>query len=287
MDALPGARDIRLLVVDIDGTCMDAAGDVSVGVRRALRRARDAGLSLAVATGRTHQTALDFHALTGSTLPLISYDGALLKARAATGFERRWPLAPDPTQAVLDLLRRRAWREHIVAYVHVAGEIVATQISATAQALAARRGLRIERVDSLAPYVTGGVDHVSLIAHEAKPLYEFRAALREDPSAPELRFGVPVPTRNVDGGLLLSLSPARADKGRALAYLAQTMLGLERRQVAAIGDGLNDVGMLEYAGIGIAMGQARDAVKAAADAVAPDIESDGVAAAIEGLVSGA
>jgi hydroxymethylpyrimidine pyrophosphatase-like HAD family hydrolase len=62
------------------------------------------------------------------------------------------------------------------------------------------------------------------------------------------------------------------------------MLGLESAQVMTLGDNFNDLEMLQYAGIGVAMGDAPDGVKAIADWVAPSVEADGVVAAIEKFV---
>ena len=70
-------------------------------------------------------------------------------------------------------------------------------------------------------------------------------------------------------------------KGTAVRYLAEEHLGLKPENVMAIGDNFNDVEMLEYAGRGIAMGNAPEPVQALANWVAPDVEKDGVAAAIE------
>jgi Cof subfamily protein (haloacid dehalogenase superfamily) len=69
-------------------------------------------------------------------------------------------------------------------------------------------------------------------------------------------------------------------KGRALARLAE-QLGIAREEVVAIGDNLNDLDMIEYAGLGIAMGNGAAAVKAAAGWVCPTQAEDGVAVAIE------
>ena len=61
-------------------------------------------------------------------------------------------------------------------------------------------------------------------------------------------------------------------------------MGLRPENVMAIGDGFNDVEMLEYAGIGVAMGNAPPAVKAIADWVAPTVEADGVVRAIQSWI---
>ncbi len=72
-----------------------------------------------------------------------------------------------------------------------------------------------------------------------------------------------------------------ANKGTGVRYLAEELLGLQRTNVMTIGDNFNDVEMLEYAGIGVAMGNAPAAVKAITQWVAPDVEQDGAVAAIE------
>ena len=74
------------------------------------------------------------------------------------------------------------------------------------------------------------------------------------------------------------------NKGAAVRCLAEEILGLKAQNVMAIGDNFNDVEMLEYAGLGVAMGNAPVDVKAIANWVAPDVEQDGAAAAIEAFV---
>jgi len=74
-----------------------------------------------------------------------------------------------------------------------------------------------------------------------------------------------------------------ASKGQALAFLAQK-LGVSQAETMAIGDNDNDEDMVAWAGLGVAMGNASAAVKAAADYVAPSIEQDGAAEAIERFI---
>lgn len=80
--------------------------------------------------------------------------------------------------------------------------------------------------------------------------------------------------------VLEAFHPA-ANKGLAVSWVTEKVMALEARNVLAVGDALNDIEMLEYAGIGVAMGNAPQAVKAIADWVAPTVEEDGVARAIE------
>ncbi|MEN9245395.1 MAG: HAD-IIB family hydrolase, partial [Thermostichales cyanobacterium SRBZ-1_bins_19] len=78
----------------------------------------------------------------------------------------------------------------------------------------------------------------------------------------------------------LEATHPHVNKGQAVQYLAETLLGIPAEQVMAIGDSDNDREMLAYAGIGVAMGNANPQIRQAADWVAPCVEADGVAAAI-------
>ena len=75
-----------------------------------------------------------------------------------------------------------------------------------------------------------------------------------------------------------------ADKGRALAYVAD-YLGVPRARTVAIGDVLNDLEMIQWAGLGIAMGNSAPALLARASRVTGTIEEDGAAAAIYQLLA--
>ena len=83
----------------------------------------------------------------------------------------------------------------------------------------------------------------------------------------------------------MELNAPGVSKGPGLMALANA-LGLDRREVMAVGDSGNDRTMIELAGLGVAMGNATDEVKQAADAVTADNEHDGVAQAIERYVLG-
>jgi len=78
---------------------------------------------------------------------------------------------------------------------------------------------------------------------------------------------------------LTQIAHYNADKGRALGFLCKKYK-IEPKHVMAIGDGPNDVGMLKFAGLGIAMGNGYPEAKAAADVVGPSNDDEGVAKAI-------
>lgn len=102
--------------------------------------------------------------------------------------------------------------------------------------------------------------------------YENRS--RTEPSSAKTNQRIPF------GTLFLELVPLGIDKARSIAVLSEK-LGITREEVAAMGDGYNDLSMIKYAGLGIAMNNAQEPVKAAADYIAPSNDEDGVAIAVE------
>ena len=78
----------------------------------------------------------------------------------------------------------------------------------------------------------------------------------------------------------MEATPPGIEKGAALERLLN-QLGLKREQLMACGDGLNDMPMLQYAGLSVAMANAQPEAKAAADAITLSNDEDGVAAAVE------
>jgi Cof subfamily protein (haloacid dehalogenase superfamily) len=84
--------------------------------------------------------------------------------------------------------------------------------------------------------------------------------------------------------IFLETTNPAINKGTAIDFLAQNLLGITAQEVMAIGDNHNDVEMLAYAGWGVAMGNAPAEVKAQADWVAPSVDEDGVAIAIDRFV---
>jgi len=101
-----------------------------------------------------------------------------------------------------------------------------------------------------------------------------RALLQALPEA----FPALLPTSSIAENI--EINAAAANKGQALLALA-AHLGLRPEQTMAFGDGLNDVTMLRDAGIGVAMGNASDELKALADLTTASCDEDGVAQTIE------
>jgi Cof subfamily protein (haloacid dehalogenase superfamily) len=261
----------RLIACDLDGTLVRPDGVISARNRRALEQVRAAGALVTLVTGRTFPAVEPILRDLRLTTPIIVYNGAKI-LHPLTGqvlFHR--PIPSKIARRLLAYLLRRTYSP--VAFVDTALYSDRT-ISA---AIAPRSGLRgmschvqgdaIERF-SLAPDKIGVIGPKSKLMNLAKQLSAYSdnrvVASRSYPT-------------------LLEMTNRLATKGRALRRLARH-LGVPRRHVIAIGDSDPDQDMIEWAGLGVAMGNATARVRISSDYCTASVSEDGVAQALERFV---
>jgi hypothetical protein len=273
------AADIQLLVVDIDGTIAGLSNDIRTPVKQAIAAARSRGVKVAVATGRMYRSALRFHRDIGSTLPLICYQGAWIQDPAAEKRLRHLPLSKQTALQLLDYFEEPHLRSLLSINFYIDDRLYVPEITEATRLYAARSGIAITAVENLRRDIPGDPTKVLALCQNPEVLDGLLSSMRQRYTPAELYL-----TRSV--ATFFEATHPLANKGEAVKYLAEELLGLQPQNVMAIGDNFNDLEMISYAGVGVAMGNAPDGVKAAANWVAPDVEEDGAAAAIEEFVLG-
>jgi len=270
--------DIRLLVLDIDGTLAGASNQISPRVLATIGQVQQRGVEVAIATGRMYQAALRFHQAVGSTLPLLAYQGAYIKHPQTQTLHRHTPL---PRHLALDILAFLAPLEaqaDVSIHLYIDDELhVRTVIDDTVD-YAARSGVQPVVAGDLTQLLASNIaietTKLLTLSHNIGLLSDLLAKLGQRYPDTDLYL-----TRSVE--YFVEATHPQANKGEAVRFLAEDLLGLKPDQVMTVGDNFNDVEMLRYAGLGIAMGDAPAPVRQAADWVAPGVEQDGVAAALE------
>jgi len=258
---------IRLLALDIDGTLAGENNQVNPAVLQAIQAAQAQGVKVAIATGRMHRSATRFHQTIHADLPLCSYQGALIRDPETQITYQHHLLPPDLTQ---DLLA--GYREFpLVVHIYINDELYVQTANPLSTAYAERSQVPLHVLgDRPLPAPATKVLAMSEDTDLIDQLYqEFRQRYPQE----DLYLTKSHPT-------FLEATHPHVNKGQALKFLAETLLGIPPAQVMAIGDSDNDVEMLDYAGIGVAMGNANPRVRSHADWIAPSVEADGVAAAI-------
>ena len=270
---------IRLLAIDIDGTLLDSHGRVPDAHRDALIAASSHGVEVALVTGRS------FH-FTGSVagrlpipLTLIVNNGAVVKRKTGET-ELRHVLARDAARQVLDQTRHL---EDSVAVVFDRPD---------------ERQIVFERMDWSHPNRRGYYDkNKAFITRAASPLRDtliedpiqlmfngsvepMRAlveALRALPAADQ--FSVAITEYELRDFSLVDVNAAGCSKGTTLATWVQRR-GWTSADVAAFGDNLNDVEMLDFAGTAYIMGNATEALKSRGYLATANNDEGGLALAV-------
>ncbi len=259
----------RLVALDIDGTLLawvEGAGttyeQVPTAVRDAVRRAYDAGAHVVLASGRSP------HGMTGV---------ADLLGLPPAGGERLWVVASNGAVVFrypdLEVVHEETFdarpaveavlREHPDALVAVEERGVGYRVN--------RPFPPGELSGELIPTAVADLvaDHVSRV------IIRDPDATADDFVALGARLGLHGTDYVVGWTAWLDLSPVGVSKASGLALVCDK-LGVPQADTLAIGDGRNDIEMLRWAGRGVAMGQAVEEVRAAADAVTGTVYDDGV-----------
>ena len=263
-------HSISLVALDLDGTLMGGDLQISQRVCEAVQAVQRLGIITTLATGRMFTAALPFAHRLGIRAPLICYQGGWIQAPGGDVLHRE-ALPTALAESAIALGRVHNW--HTVLYAD--GVIIIEEM---------RYPIGFyERLLGPDIVVNPDLDAV-LEAHTAdKVLY---VAEPEDiPQHADLLLS------QFDGiaevvqshRMLIEIVPNSVNKGWALSWLA-AHYGISQNAVLAVGDQENDVPMISWAGLGIAMGNAVPAVRRVADWIAPALEDDGAAVALERFV---
>lgn len=282
---------IRLIALDLDGTLLNSRGQLSERNRRAIAEARRRRVRVALVTGRRFWDVRPLALELGLDVPVIAHNGALTK-HARTLETVAALLMPLAEAHEVVRLGRAAGAAPLVSDDHQgAGLLVFDHLPETNRPLMeyiawARRihgeeaAGRIRHVPSLEAYLDHEPVHVTFSGSDEGMQTLQETLARQLGARVKLMLTL---YAKLDFGLLDVLHP-QASKGAGLAAVAAEE-GLTPAEVMAVGDNLNDLEMLEYAGTGVIMANAERTLheRGRFHTTAANDE-DGVAAAIERFV---
>ena len=258
-----------LVVADMDGTLLRDDKTLSERTLRAIRRYQDAGGHFTIATGRCYEGTGRYMKDLDLRSPYVLLNGCLVH---------------DPTTGADILCRRlpvpvleQIWP---VLEEHGLNVVVYDPRKATTRAMnemvaehQRHDGIGLVVAPDLGPTTLG--DMVKVLTIAAPSILDRVEAIVTSTKA-QVRMVRSYPH-------YLEFLPESGGKGAALEAL-RVHLGIPRERTMAIGDGLNDLDLLQAAGCSVAMANAHPAVKAVADRLTTSNMEDGVAHVLEGLV---
>jgi Cof subfamily protein (haloacid dehalogenase superfamily) len=268
-------NNIKLLVLDIDGTISGHSNTLSETVKQAIAAVQARGIKVAIATGRMYRSALRFHQEIGSVLPLLAYQGAWIQDPANQKIHRHLAVPREIAHQLLDHFEQPQLRSLLSVHFYINDQLYVRELTKETQIYAQRSGITPIPVGDLRQALaTNEPTKVLALCDDTNVINDLLGNLRRQYTPAELYLTTSVAT-------FFEATNAFVNKGTAVRYLAEELLGLQSTNVMTIGDNFNDVEMLDYAGIGVAMGNAPAEVQAIAQWVAPSVEEDGAATAME------
>ena len=269
-------QPIELIVVDLDGTLLNPDHQMTERVEKALKAAMEKGVKVVIATGKTFHSAKDIIERLSLTTPGIYLQGLAIYQPDGT-ISHEWKLDPMVARQVITFAEDRGF--NILAY---SGSRILTRSESPAMNLLHDK-YHEPQGEAIGPLVN---------ILDDMPVHKVIAVkLGEPKRITALRWQLEMQLdgkgRLVQAMLndMVEVLPPNASKGTALKTLLKDM-GITADKVLAIGDGENDKEMVEMAGIGVAMGNADDRLKAVADHVVSSNAEDGVAEAVDRFVLG-
>lgn len=261
----------KLIALDLDDTLLNEEFTMSQKNRDAIHKAIQKGVTVTLATGRMFRSTLPYAQLLGLDVPLITYHGALVKTARSQEEIFHCPVPLDIALEIIDYTEERG--NHLNIYVN--DHLFVREENEMIRLYVSIADVDFKAVGSLKDFLKDGPTKITMITTEEDTLRgywdlfskKYQTTLHVVPSKP----------------YFLEITNVRATKGQALKALAST-LGVEREEIIAIGDSYNDIDMIEYAGIGAAVENAREDVKKVADYITSSNVADGVAQVINKFI---
>lgn len=286
---------IQLIASDMDGTLLNEKMEISKENIAAIKKAQAAGIKFMVATGRSIEEAMPILKAAGITCQFITSNGAQIfdedgQNISTVGIER------DGLRQVVAILRRH--QLYFELFTDQGGftensearlTTVAQWLKSTSPTLSEAQALDIAKAHMTTLPIHDVANFDEVLANTSLMILKvFVMANIDTPSllsakAELLKIsGLSITSSGANN---IEVNHCDAQKGQALTKVADK-LGIPLTAVAALGDNFNDVSMINAAGVGIAMGNAETDVKAIASYTTLSNIENGVALAVEKLVTG-
>ena len=277
-------KDIKLVALDLDGTLFDNSSRISKRNLTAIRSITDKGIHVVISTGRPCE-GIPFDQIKGTGINYaITANGSGIYEISTGKCLYENAMDEELVTPILNFLLTRDI--HMDAFIGGKG-YTPIQCVETAQKLTVPSSIKNyiittrTRLDNILQFI-----HENQLKVQKMTLNFYPAAdgtLIDRETVRKFLVSNPSITTVCGGYNNLEFTRADANKGVGLRKLAE-ILGVNPDATMAIGDTENDLAIIEAAGIGVAMGNATDAVKARADYVTTTNTKDGVAAAIEHFI---
>ncbi len=266
----------KLICIDMDGTLLNDKKTINEENLEAIRKAHEEGIKIAICTGRLFTSAKYYGELIGVKAPIISSNGAYIREKDEERVIYKLALGKEKCKQIQDIVKKY----NLKVYYNMSDSVIAAnEFPKDYNYAKMNEKLTEEFKINLIEAVDIGVTLTEKGDEILKCICISEDGLDIDRARKELvelnEFEVVS-----SGSDNIEMMHKGVSKGKAVKVLAE-FYNIKRDEIMCIGDNENDLSMIEYAGIGIAMGNGSELVKNAARFVTDTNNNSGVAKAIE------
>jgi Cof subfamily protein (haloacid dehalogenase superfamily) len=271
----------KMIAMDMDGTLLTTDKVVSRRNKEILKKAADMGIKLVVCTGRIFTSAWVYADLIGTEAPIIASNGAYIREKDRDEVIYMKTLPKEDIFKVVKIVKDYGFYPHLFSSDTIFTEKIiftSKMYDKQNESLPSQKKVKIVITDDLEKTIEENYQIILkiVIVSEMDEIEKLNKLRNEIAS-------------KIDASIVASaannfeIMSKGISKGNSVKMLGD-IYGISPEETICIGDNENDISMIEYAGFGVAMGNATDGLKAAADNVTDTNDNDGVAKAIEKIV---
>ena len=260
---------IKMIATDIDGTILPYQGEFSEGVKNCIKKLNEFGIKVILVTGRMHSSTTPIAKQLGLDLPVISYQGGLIKdIEGNTLYQAELPV--KIAKEIIEWGRKNNVHLNLYIddklYVENDNDIIKYYIKGkfVDYKVCSFDDLEIKNVNKLLAIDINNPDKVTAWAEVLKSKY------------PDLYIVKSTP-------YFCEIGSAGAKKSIGVEFLRK-MWGLKQEEVLTIGDQNNDIDLVKCGGVGVSMGNGTPELQKIADYITDTVENDGFVKAVDKFV---
>lgn len=273
----------KLICIDMDGTLLNNKHEISERNKEAIKKATEKGVKVAVTTGRLFASAKYYASLIGVKTPIISCNGAFIREKDENKVIYESVLNESQLERIYDVIKKY---DIDMAYFNTPDTVISEKFVPEEHGYKVMNRMMGESEEKV--MFSEGIDFREAFKLHGKHILK-AICIENDNKVSEL-FKAKEELKKYEDLEVVSSSPnnfevmnSGTSKGSAVKVLAD-ILHINKEEVMCLGDSENDLSMIEFAGLGVAMGNAEGFLKEKANYITDTNENDGVAKAIEKFV---
>lgn len=270
-------NNYKLVCIDMDGTLLNSHREVSERTKTALKKAHDLGVHIVISTGRIFSNAAFYSDLLGVKSPVIASNGSFVREKDSDNVIYKCEIDNEICMKIIDICEKKDIRVNFYTPYGTCGNsklfyfITKRYIQKeTKEPISVELAVRFSKVREYIVKNDRNIIKCEIVHRNIDKIKLLREALNEIEGI-EISWSS---RHNIE------ITKKSVSKGNAVKQLAK-YYNIQKEEIIAIGDSENDISMIEYAGLGVAMDNALDRIKERADYVTAANDDDGVAKVIE------